>query len=134
MTAPTSPWIERGARVAAGGWLLGIAGALLAGALGGGAAAWVAEDGPVCPFRALTGVSCALCGMTHAVVALGRGDLGAALGHHPLAPALVLVDRRAVRGGRARPCRPGCSVARDSAPCSRPWRSAWIANLSSSMR
>jgi hypothetical protein len=35
-------------------------------------------------------LACAFCGMTHATVSLGHGDLGDALHHHPLAP-LVLV-------------------------------------------
>jgi hypothetical protein len=37
-----------------------------------------------CPFRALTGLPCASCGMTHAFVALARGDAGAAWTASPL--------------------------------------------------
>lgn len=38
--------------------------------------------GYVCPFRALTGVSCLGCGMTHAVRELLAGDLSAAVAQH----------------------------------------------------
>ena len=42
-----------------------------------------------CLFAAATGVDCPFCGLTHGVAALGAGDLGAALAHHPLAPLAV---------------------------------------------
>lgn len=51
----------------------------------------LATDGPGCPFRTLTGVNCPFCGMTHATLAIGRGDFSAALGFHPLAPAVLLL-------------------------------------------
>jgi len=38
----------------------------------------------VCPVRALAGIPCATCGMTHAFVALAHGDPVAALGASPL--------------------------------------------------
>lgn len=50
----------------------------------------IAADGPGCPFHAATGVDCPFCGMTHATVAMGRGDWHAAFGFHPLAPVVVL--------------------------------------------
>jgi hypothetical protein len=50
----------------------------------------VIADGPGCPFKTATGMDCPFCGMTRATIALGRGDVHAALGFHPLAP-LVLV-------------------------------------------
>jgi len=50
----------------------------------------LATDGPACPFKLATGVDCPFCGMTRATIAIGRGDLHAALAFHPLAP-LVLV-------------------------------------------
>jgi hypothetical protein len=43
----------------------------------------------VCPVRALAGIPCATCGMTHAFVALAHGDLGAALAASPLGAALA---------------------------------------------
>lgn len=49
----------------------------------------VAEDGPACPFRAATGQPCAFCGMTHATLSLGHGELDAALTEHPLAPVVL---------------------------------------------
>jgi hypothetical protein len=43
----------------------------------------------LCPFRLLTHVPCPGCGMTHAMLALCRGDLRAALIAHPLSPFLA---------------------------------------------
>lgn len=40
--------------------------------------------GVACPFRALTGLLCPLCGSTAMGVALVRGDLASAWGHNPL--------------------------------------------------
>src|SRR5436190_2028681 len=68
-----------------------VLGILALGALG--PEAWraaLAEHGPGCPFRAVTGVDCPFCGMTRATLALGAGDLRAALALHPLAPVVVL--------------------------------------------
>jgi hypothetical protein len=80
--------ILRGVAVA---WLAMVAGALLIGAFGGDALrAHAVEDGPSCLFKWVTGVDCAFCGMTHATVALGAGDWGAAHRAHPLA-IVVLV-------------------------------------------
>ena len=42
-----------------------------------------------CPFRALTGLPCASCGMTHAFVALARGDAAAAWSASPLGALLA---------------------------------------------
>jgi hypothetical protein len=42
-----------------------------------------------CPFRALTGLPCASCGMTHAFVALARGDLAGAWSASPLGALLA---------------------------------------------
>ncbi len=75
---------------AAGAVLLaGLAGALFVGAIGGDTAAHAAGAGLPCPFHALTGVVCPLCGMTHATLALGAGDLGAAFAAHPLFPVVL---------------------------------------------
>jgi hypothetical protein len=78
-------------RVVAAGWIVAIVGALLIGLSG---SAWwrdaLLDDGPGCIFKRVTGVDCAFCGMTHATVALGAGDLGAAHRAHPLA-IVVLV-------------------------------------------
>lgn len=69
-----------------------VPGALLFGALASPALVHeVAEGGVACPFLAVTGVPCPFCGMTHATLALGQGDLAAALAHHPLAPLVLLV-------------------------------------------
>ena len=42
-----------------------------------------------CPARGLLGIPCATCGMTHAFVALARGDLAGALHASPLGAALA---------------------------------------------
>jgi Protein of unknown function (DUF2752) len=49
----------------------------------------VLEAGPACPFRSVTGLPCATCGMTHAFVALARGDLAAAWAASPLGALLA---------------------------------------------
>lgn len=80
------------ARLASAVWLAAIGGALAVGALA--PPAWrraLVEDGPACPWRTLTGVPCPMCGMTHATVALGGGDLGGALASHPAAPAALAI-------------------------------------------
>ena len=41
---------------------------------------------PVCGFHWITGRPCPLCGLTRAVFALAKGNLGAALRYHPLSP------------------------------------------------
>jgi hypothetical protein len=45
--------------------------------------------GPACPLRALAGIPCATCGMTHAFVALAHGDAGAAWQASPLGAVLA---------------------------------------------
>jgi len=42
-----------------------------------------------CPFLRITGLPCATCGMTHAFVALARGDPGAAWSSSPLGALLA---------------------------------------------
>jgi hypothetical protein len=79
------------ARVAAGAWLAAIGGGLVLGAIGGAPARAVADGGPGCPLRAATGVPCPFCGMTHAVLAMGGGELRSALAFHPLAPLVLVV-------------------------------------------
>ena len=75
--------------VFAGAWLVvGLAALGTAGALPGplaSAAAFLTS----CPYHALTGRPCPLCGVTTAAVALLRGDLEASLALNPLALALA---------------------------------------------
>lgn len=42
-----------------------------------------------CPFRTILGVRCPGCGMTHALVAMLRGDLKAAIRYNPFVLALI---------------------------------------------
>lgn len=89
------PWAGLGALLACGlGWGLG----------GLVARGWVVL--PACPFKAVTGLPCATCGLTRWGLALRAGDWHGAWHWHPAAclglallPALVLWDlRRAWRG------------------------------------
>jgi Protein of unknown function (DUF2752) len=79
--------------------------------------------GYACPFKALTGLPCATCGMTHAFVHLAHGEVGAALGASPLgalvaAAAWLFVVGDAVRVGLALPLPlPGPRAARALALC-----------------
>jgi hypothetical protein len=83
------------AQIASAAWGVAIVATLAIGAFG--PTSWgtaIVDDGPGCPFRALTGINCAFCGMTRATLAMGRGDWSAAFVLHPLAPlvlAFVLV-------------------------------------------
>jgi hypothetical protein len=64
---------------------------LVIGAVGSDAwKARILDDGPGCPLKATTGIDCPFCGMTHATLALGGGDLERALDYHPLAPLVVI--------------------------------------------
>ena len=78
-----------------------------------------------CPFRALTGLPCASCGMTHAFVALARGEVGAAVAASPLGALLAagawgyaLLDLLRVARGRPWP-----------SPSPDAWRAAVLAGL-----
>jgi hypothetical protein len=48
------------------------------------------QAGIQCPVRALTGIPCASCGMTHAFVALAHGEVSAAFGASPYGAVLAL--------------------------------------------
>lgn len=78
------------ARLAAALWAGCILFGLAVGAAGSAAAqGTLVNDGPGCPLRAMTGLPCPFCGMTHATVALGGGHWREALGFHPLAPLVL---------------------------------------------
>ena len=69
------------------------------------------EDGPVvCPFRLATGLPCPGCGMARSWVAFGHGDLDAAVAHHPLGPALFVLEAAAVAAVAARALRRAAPV------------------------
>jgi hypothetical protein len=61
-------------------------------------------DASVCGFHWLTGRPCPLCGLTHALCALAKGQIGLALYYHPLAPlgAVMLLSLFRAHPGRAR--------------------------------
>jgi hypothetical protein len=82
-----------------------------AAALGGITGTDVSHPGaPGCLLRAVTGIPCPFCGLTHSLMALGQGSLGAAVAQNPLGllllPLAVLVLvmglRVVLRGGRIR--------------------------------
>ena len=54
-------------------------------------AAHLAAFVPPCPFRAMTGAACPLCGTTRAALALARLEPMEALVHHPLPTLLWIV-------------------------------------------
>jgi hypothetical protein len=68
--------------------------AVTLGALGASAYAVLVSIATIpplpCPWQALLGVECPLCGTTRALAAIGRGELGAALAWNPLAVVLAL--------------------------------------------
>src|SRR6476661_2197788 len=73
-----------------------------AAVLGGLSGADVAHPGaPGCLLRAVTGIPCPFCGLTHSMMALGQGNLAAAVAQNPLV-LLVLGVRIVLRGGRIR--------------------------------
>jgi hypothetical protein len=116
------------ARVAAGAWLAAIGGGLVLGAVGGAPARAVAEGGPGCPLRMATGLPCPFCGMTHAVLAMGGGDVRAALAFHPVAPlviVLVVVLCAAAAAGRI----DAVTRGRRGAAMLAALAAAWIANV-----
>jgi hypothetical protein len=44
-----------------------------------------------CPFHSITGVKCPGCGMTHACIALARGDIAMAWNYNPFSIGLILL-------------------------------------------
>ena len=48
------------------------------------------DDGPIlCPFRRITGIPCAGCGLTRCAGELARFDVAGAFGVHPLGPVVL---------------------------------------------
>ncbi len=79
------------ARIIAGGYAALVIAGFVIGATG--PESWrqaILDDGPGCPLKATTSIDCPFCGMTHATLAMGGGDFGTALEHHPLAPFVLL--------------------------------------------
>nr|HEX4319116.1 DUF2752 domain-containing protein [Kofleriaceae bacterium] len=90
MTRPAPSRYELAARIAAGVWAATMVFGLAVGALGSASTQRaIVSDGPPCPLKTVTGIDCPFCGMTHATVALGRGDWSGALHAHPLAPLVL---------------------------------------------
>jgi uncharacterized protein DUF2752 len=95
-TAARSTWLcpkrsagALGVELAAAALCAAALGAVALGALSGGRE--VGDGLLLCPFRAVTGLPCPFCGMTHSLIALGAGDLGGSLHRHPLGPAVALL-------------------------------------------
>ncbi len=63
--------------------------ALAAGAVARPAVERALDAGLPCPVLAVTGLACPLCGMSHATVALGAGDVAGAFAFHPLFPLVL---------------------------------------------
>jgi hypothetical protein len=89
-------------------------GAVLACAAAAPLAPALAKGLPPCPFHWLTGLPCASCGGTRALLALSRFDLGAALAWNPLVALAALVF---VAGGVAAL---GAALAGREVPSPRP--------------
>lgn len=71
--------------------LAGLAAAVLIGAFGSQAVrSSLADGGIACMFREITGLVCPFCGLTHATLDLGHGNIGSALAAHPLSPLILL--------------------------------------------
>ncbi len=74
---------------------------------------------PPCPLNALTGLSCATCGLTRCVLALAQGNVSGAFHWHPVAVLLLplwglaaLWDLRRAARGDAYPALPDSLGAR----------------------
>lgn len=72
---------------------------------------------PLCHVRAATGLPCATCGSTRAVLALADGRIGSALAFNPLvtilvagAPVLLIAARPLSRAARTRPALAWCAA------------------------
>jgi hypothetical protein len=72
------------------------------------------QDRAICPFRRLTGHRCPLCGLTHSLASLMRGDLRGSLKAHPLG---WLVAGRIVFAANSAMTRPRARAA----PTGQPW-------------
>ena len=77
---------------------------------------------PGCPFKRLTGLACATCGLTRCVLALGRWDWLAAFHWHPAAavavallPIAAMWDARRAWRGAPYPALPDSKAVRLSA-------------------
>lgn len=78
------------ARLVAAAWILLIVAGFAVGASGSARARdAMLNDSPGCIWKWTTGVDCPFCGMTHATVELGAGDLHAAHRAHPLAIVVI---------------------------------------------
>jgi len=62
----------------------------------------VHDPGVLCPLRAVTGVPCPLCGSTSAFIALGSGEVMAALAAQPVTAAATVLAVAAPRAVAAR--------------------------------
>ena len=81
------PPLSRGGELATGFLCAGSLGAV---ALGLGTGARPSDDLTLCPFRLVTGLPCPFCGLTHSLMALGQGDVGASVRYSPVGPLVAV--------------------------------------------
>lgn len=122
-----------GVELAAAAMCAAALGAVAVGALSAGHE--VGEGTLPCPFRAVTGLPCPFCGMTHSLLALGGGDLRESLQRHLLGPAVALLAAAGLwRFGRALATRTRVTLPRGVLPAGlAAFAAAWTVQLAGAL-
>ena len=97
---------------------------------------------PGCTFKTWTGLDCLTCGLTRSLHAMAHGDVGAAVGFHPMGPLLFLACVVAagiwgVEAARGKPARIAASratkrLAVAASACA--WVGYWLVRLALELR